>query len=364
MNDSALYELDQASVQGPLGRALAPIDLVLRDRAVTALVGPVGSGKSTLLRLLSGRTPAEGWTIRGQWRYRGEPLDPGTRWNAPLPDVAWVPQLRHAPVEGFAAPELASAWSRLEGALSCGARVVLLDEPERGLPEADQRVLVERLQARAKEGAVIVISHDLRFTRAVADHVCLLCDGELVAQQPAREFFERPEEALVEQFVREGTCSLPPSIPGLPRHFHWLEPGRLAGMGRPGLLRDMDDDLFAIAVAGVTMLVSLTEDPLPTTRLRPFGIEGRHFPIRDMGIPSMPDTIRLCYDLQRAMRRDQVVAVHCLAGLGRTGTILACMGVSDGVGAGAAIEAVRRAAPGSIQTEQQAAFVHEFEARR
>lgn len=364
MSDPALYELDQASVHGPLGRALAPIDLVLRDRAVTALVGPVGSGKSTLLRLLSGRAPGEGWSIGGSWRYRGEPLDSGARWNAPLPDVAWVPQLRHAPVEDFDPRQLAAAWSRLDGALSCGARVVLLDEPERGLPAADRQALVERLRARAEEGAVIVISHDLRFTRAVADQVCLLCDGELVAQQPAREFFEQPEEALVEQFVREGTCSLPAAIPGLPRHFHWLERGALAGMGRPGLLRDMDDDLFAIAYAGVTLLVSLTEDPLPTTRLRPFGIEGRHFPIRDMGIPSMPETIRLCYDLQRARARGAVVAVHCLAGLGRTGTILACMAVVGGMGADAAIEAVRRSAPGSIQTEQQADFVREFEARR
>jgi atypical dual specificity phosphatase len=135
-------------------------------------------------------------------------------------------------------------------------------------------------------------------------------------------------------------------------------------MGRPGLLRDMDDDLFAVAHAGVTLLVSLTEDPLPTARLRPFGIEGRHFPIRDMGIPAMGDAVGVCHELQRAMQLGQVVAVHCLAGLGRTGTILACVAVCGGMTAEEAIDAVRRSAPGSIQTEQQAAFVREFEARR
>lgn len=364
MADDALYELHQASVSGPLGRALAPLDLVVRDRAVTALVGPVGSGKSTLLRLLSGRAPSEGWVIGGTWHYRGVPLDPAQRWNAPLPDVAWLPQVRHAPAEELPSEELLAARARLEGALSCGARVVLLDEPERGLPEGDRDALVERLRTIAKTGAALVISHDLSLTRRVSDDVCLLCEGELVTHQPAEEFFDRPEEALAQQFVREGTCSRPPEEPSLPRHFHWLYRGRLAGMGRPGLLRDMDDDLLAVAYAGVSLLVSLTEDPLPTRRLRPFGIEGRHFPIRDMGIPPMGPTIELCYGLQRAMAQGQVVAVHCLAGLGRTGTILACLAVCEGMTADQAIDAVRLCAPGSIQTDRQAAFVREFEERR
>jgi hypothetical protein len=197
---------------------------------------------------LSGRPPSEGFAIEGRWRYRGEPLDPRARASAPLSDVAWVPQLRHAPAEDFEPPALAAAWARLEGALFCGARVVLLDEPERGLPKADRDALVERLREFARTGAVVVISHDLRFTRRVADDVCLLCEGELVALAPATEFFAPPEEALVRQFVREGTCSLPPSIPSLPRHFHWLAPGRLAGMGRPGLLRDMETEQQAAFV--------------------------------------------------------------------------------------------------------------------
>lgn len=360
MTEPPLYSLSGAAIVGPLGPVLAPTDLELRDRRVVALVGPVGSGKSTLLRRLSGRPPSEGWSVAGSWCFRGAALE-----DHPLREVAWVPQLSHAPAHAMEGESSqATARARLDAALFCGAQVLLLDEPTRGLTSADRLDLERRLRAHASKGTAIVITHELDFARRVADEVCLLCDGEVVSHRPAAEFFDQPQDELEEQFVRYGTCSRPAPTPTLPRHFHWLEEDILGGMGRPGLLRDLDDDLFSIAYAGVTLLVSLTEDPLPTNRLRPFGLEGRHFPIPDMRVPRMSDAVALCHDLQRAIGRGEVVVVHCHAGLGRTGTILACLAVQRGLGAAEAIERVRAVARGSIQTEGQEAFVHAFEARR
>ncbi|MEM9458613.1 MAG: ATP-binding cassette domain-containing protein [Myxococcota bacterium] len=344
--------------------ALDSLELAIRDRAVTAVVGPVGSGKSTLLRALSGRALSEGWTVDGRWRYRDRDLRAVWRASKPLFDASWVPQIRHGPAGEHPDPtEVASIRARLDGALFCGARVVLLDEPTRGLPAADQDDLVVRIREQATRGAAIVVSHDLEFTRRVADDVCLLCEGRLVAHRSADDFFDRPDEDLAAQFVRYGTCAQPAPLPEPPRHFYWLEAGRLAGMGRPGLMRELDDDLLAIASAGVNLLVSLTEDGLPMTRLRPFGIRGRHFPIRDMGVPGLSDTISLGHELAAAIERGQVVAIHCLAGLGRTGTILACLQVVRGLTAKEAISEVRRITPLAIQNEIQESFVRAFETR-
>ncbi|MEM7160730.1 MAG: ATP-binding cassette domain-containing protein [Myxococcota bacterium] len=360
-----LFELQRVGIEGPLGHVLGPLDLALPHRQVTAVVGPVGSGKSTLLRLLSGRAPSEGWQASGCWRFRGRPMSPLARGGAPLGQVAWVPQIPHAPAGPFSDPKrVAMVRARIDGAFFCGAEVVLLDEPTRGMPPEDREDLLRRFHDHVDRGTVVFVSHDLEFTQRASDHVCLLCDGELITHCSASEFFEQPQRALVRQFLRYGTCAQQPALPSCPSHFHWFREGHLAGMGMPGLFRDLDDDLFSIAHAGVTLLVSLTEDPLPSSRLRPFGIAGRHFPIRDMGIPSLADAIALCHDLVRAMDRGQVVAVHCRAGLGRTGTIVAGVGVCLGMSADEAIARVRANAPGSIQTPQQAALVHQLEAHR
>ena len=58
------------------------------------------------------------------------------------------------------------------------------------------------------------------------------------------------------------------------------------------------------------------------------------------------------------------VAIHCSAGLGRTGVVLACYLVQKGLTAQNAIARVRRLRPGSIETEEQADAVVDFARRR
>lgn len=61
------------------------------------------------------------------------------------------------------------------------------------------------------------------------------------------------------------------------------------------------------------------------------------------------------------MTAGEVVAFHCRAGLGRTGTLLACQLIWSGERAIRAIERVRQINPRAIQSDEQVAFLRAFE---
>src|SRR5262249_31553960 len=147
----------------------------------------------------------------------------------------------------------------------------------------------------------------------------------------------------------------------LPSHFRWVSPS-LAGMARPGLVRGLDRDLAAVAAAGVRLVVSLTENPLPRDEIDRAGLSALHFPVRDMSVPELADTARLGDLIARWIAAGHGgVVVHCHAGLGRTGTILAAQLVHAGRSAGDAIRTVRAAIRHAIQTADQEEFIFRFE---
>lgn len=147
------------------------------------------------------------------------------------------------------------------------------------------------------------------------------------------------------------------------------------GAGTIDWQRDLDADLERLRHHhGADMLASLLEPqefdllgvPDLLERARDAGLEVRHFPIIDAWYPRPHEDDgfdAFVAGVRAALDDGRRVVAHCRGGIGRSGLLAACLASTYGLDARSAIERVRRARPGAVETRPQEGYVARFAER-
>ena len=137
--------------------------------------------------------------------------------------------------------------------------------------------------------------------------------------------------------------------------FSWVIEEKLAGMPRPGTSASANEDVAFLEAQGLNLLVSLTEEPVSKYLLNTHGINQLHIPVPDFTAPTLEQQNQFVSAASGIIDTGGRVGVHCTAGKGRTGTLLATYFVHTGMTPKEAIEKTRELRPGSIETAAQEA---------
>ena len=144
-------------------------------------------------------------------------------------------------------------------------------------------------------------------------------------------------------------------ITGKPDNFSWLVDDKLAGSAIP----TSKDEINWLHEQGVKSIVTIREEPLDENWVGE--MKYLHVHSNDMGVPTFDDLNESVDFIHKRIEDNDPVMVHCLAGLGRTGTILACYLIKyEKMSAEDAIQHVREKRHGSIQSFVQEELIFQY----
>jgi ABC-type polar amino acid transport system ATPase subunit len=246
--DMSIIQIQNLKKRFGDNEVLHGIDLSVNKSEVVVLMGPSGSGKSTLLRCLTFlEEPTEGIIKIGKHLLAaGEKLNRTRKseirtlrqstgfvfqqFNL-FPHKTAIENVMEGPivVQGFqreAARKIAKALlekvglgdrcnhypSQLSGgqqqrvaiarALSMNPTVMLYDEPTSALDPELVREVLQVMKDLAQEGmTMVVVTHEMKFAREVADRVIFMDAGVIVEEGTSEEIFNHPKEERTRRFL-------------------------------------------------------------------------------------------------------------------------------------------------------------------
>ncbi|WHY69978.1 amino acid ABC transporter ATP-binding protein [Neobacillus sp. SuZ13] len=221
---------------------LKGINLQVYPGEVVALIGSSGSGKSTLLRCLngletlsSGRITIDGmelnYSSRSIQQIRREVGMVFQQFNL-FPHLTVLQNIIEAPIQALKKSKAEAVEQalvllervglkdkkdvyprKLSGgqqqrvaiarAMAMNPKIMLFDEPTSALdPELVSEVL-NVMKGLAEEGmTMLIVTHEMKFAREVADRVIYMCDGVIEEQGPPLQLFSNPNSDRLKSFLK------------------------------------------------------------------------------------------------------------------------------------------------------------------
>ncbi len=138
-------------------------------------------------------------------------------------------------------------------------------------------------------------------------------------------------------------------------NFGWIIHGLLAASQGPTSRRD----LMYLSLRNIRSIVRMQEG---TISGEANDLVDLYEPVPDGAAPSLEQIERMVMFMQAEIRTwERPVAVTCSAGVGRTGTVLACYLVYAGYKPDKAVSRICEVRPGAIETKEQEEAVHQYD---
>ncbi|WP_375358686.1 amino acid ABC transporter ATP-binding protein [Candidatus Tisiphia endosymbiont of Neophilaenus lineatus] len=230
--------LDKVSRNYGKTYAVKDISLEFKKKETIAIIGSSGSGKSTLLRIINAlEVPTSGHVLIDdkkltQKNKRKLCLKIGMVFQAfnLFPHLNVQDNLIYAPVNILGMKQMAAIAKaekllkqfglrqritafpvNLSGgqkqrvaicrALMMNPEIMLFDEPTSALDPENIKDIIEIISLLKSQMTMIVVTHHIKFAKAIADRIIFMNHGQVLVDQPAVEFFEKSKSHRARLFL-------------------------------------------------------------------------------------------------------------------------------------------------------------------